>query len=132
MGLEAGEKRLFGVRRAGVRSEGESGEPPAALPLQGSQLPDEGIAVVARHGDVAHQHFRPAVFDGGERVADRSRRRHLRTVVSKHGRQQLTGVCVIVDDEDSQPIEQRPRGRHCLEVGAGRLRGRPGSSRQER
>ena len=107
--------------------------------LAASQLPDQGVAVFARHADVGDDDIEPRLTQYRERLVSTLDRRHVGARADQSCGGHLTGTGVVVHHEDADAVEGRkgpavegwrrdPRAIGCwLAVPGG-----PGSSRMNR
>src|SRR5438552_3304951 len=83
--------------------------PICKLPRPGTRadLADQRIAILAGHPDVRDQDVRACLLEGLQGLARRGHRGHRRAASPEHGRDELSRVRLVVDDEDSNALEVR-------------------------
>ena len=86
----------------------------------GAQAMKQVVAVAVGHADVADDHVRPAVGQGGQGLVGVGGQAHRRAVLAEQPLDQPAGVGLVVDRQHVQPLQHaRPFG-NCSGVGRGR------------
>ena len=121
MHLEARRERLLPVLGPRVRRQRDGGE---GVPRrQAADLPQERVAVLARHTDVAEEDVRPPARECGERLGGRLAHPDVGTVPPQDRLENLARVRLVVDHEDAEAVEPSARrGGWRLRLGRARRR----------
>ena len=100
MVLEAGEDDVDAVVGAGVGGEGDGGGGAALLGGEVAEAADEGVAVFARHADVADEHVGALGLDKLERLGGVGGVEDVGVAVFEQAAEEAAGVGLVVDDDD--------------------------------
>src|SRR5215218_10378164 len=104
--LEAGRQCPFAVLLARERRERDGGRAAALVVAERAQAPDQRVAVLAWHADVAEQYVGRLIAYRSERLVGGRRERDLGAALTKHVLDQFARVGIVVDDEHAQPGER--------------------------
>ena len=126
--LKTSQQGARAVLSPGVRGQSDGGRAAASLRGQGAEGRDEAVAVLLRHSDIAHHDVEGPGPEKVQRVGGGAGNIDDRAAVEQHGRQQLTGILLVVENEDAQ---SRDSGR-AFESAYATVAGSSGDRRRPR